>query len=76
MMIKLSFMMILLILAVGIVANANITMDDQSNEFANAQVQGAVYSNAMVPYSAPDTKTIIVLLGVGIIGFVTFSRRR
>jgi hypothetical protein len=76
MMKNVSILIFLCILAIGIVANANIIMDDQSDEFAKAQIHDAVPSNAEVPYSAPDSKAIIVLLGVGIIGFTTFSRRR
>lgn len=73
---KLSIMIVLCILAVGLVANANIQpSEDESGHMINSKVQSAAEANSSTQASVSDPKTIGLLLGVGIVGIVTFSRR-
>lgn len=76
MMKKLSMLIFLGILAVGIAASANIqTSENKISQTINAKIQSAVGANSSIHASASDPKTIGFLLGVGIVGIVTFSRR-
>jgi hypothetical protein len=76
MMKKLSILIFLSILVVGIAANANIqTSEDKISQTTNAKVQSVVEADSSAQASASDPKTIGFLLGVGIVGIVTFSRR-
>ena len=71
---KLSVMIILCILAIGIAANANIITSEE--EATKAPVVQPVAVDSSSPKTAADRTTISILLGVGIVGLVTFSRRR
>lgn len=74
---KLSILIFLWILAVGIAANANIQPSEAKiGQAIKAKVQSVVEANSPVKASASDPKTISFLLGVGIVGIVTFSRRK
>ena len=74
---KLSLLITLCILAIGIAANANMKIDDQSaKEGTEAQVQEAVIAHTSAPSSVSDPTTIGILLGVGLIGMVTLTGRR
>jgi hypothetical protein len=76
MMKKLSILIFLWILAVGIVANANIQpSEDKIAHTIHSKVESAVGANSSTRASVSDPKTIGFLLGVGIVGIVTFSRR-
>ena len=69
---KLSILIFLWILAVGIVANANIkTSEEKISQTIHTKIQRTLPVRA----SASDPKTFGFLLGVGIVGIVTFSRR-
>jgi hypothetical protein len=76
MMKKLSVLIILCILAVGIAANANIqTSENERVQTASTYFQSnvAVDSSSSNPKTNPTT--IGFLLGIGIVSFVSFSRR-
>lgn len=74
---KVSILLFLGILAVGIVANANIQpSEDKIAHTINSRVQSAVGPNPSAQASASDPKTIGFLLGVGIVGIVTLGRGR
>lgn len=74
---KLSILIFLWILAVGLVANANIQpSEDKIAHTIHSKVQSADGVNSSKQASVSDPKTISFLLGVGIVGIVTFSRRK
>jgi chromate transport protein ChrA len=76
MMKKVSILIFLWIFAVGIVANANIQLsEDEIGHTIQSKVQSAVGVNSPTQTSNSDPKTIVFLLGVGLVGIVTFSRR-
>ena len=73
---KLSIVIFWCILAIGIAANANIKRSEDKIDHANnSKVQSVVETKSDTQASTSDPKTIGFLLGVGIVGIVTFSRR-
>jgi hypothetical protein len=73
---KLSLLIILCILAVGIAANANIQNSDTAYDEANSlHIQSTIAADPITPEDTANPATVSILLGVGIVGFVTFSRR-
>ena len=73
---RLSLLIILCILAVGIAANANIQNSDNAYvEAGSMQIQNTIMADPIEPEDAANPTTVRILLGVGIVGFVTFSRR-
>lgn len=74
---KLSLLIILSILAVGIAANANIRHSDNIGiDVDSKTIQHAATAE---PQDRPDPMTnpatVSILLGVGFVGLVTFTRR-
>ena len=73
---KLVFIIVLAILAVGIAANANIRpLDTASDEYNSPQVLNAITTDPKNSEHTTDPATISILLGVGFVGLVSFSRR-
>jgi hypothetical protein len=75
MMKKLSVFIILCILTIGIAANANIQITEKDIiENAKVQISNSQTLDVLTTRTTSDPSTIAFLLGVGIVGFVTFSR--
>jgi hypothetical protein len=73
---RLSVVITLCILAIGIAANANIELSgDDKNQTVNMFIQSAAAMDSSSAKSTTDPTTFSFLLGTGIVSFVCFSRR-
>jgi hypothetical protein len=73
---RLSILIFLCILAIGIAANANIEISgDDMNQSVSTLFQNANTVGSSSAKSTTDPTTVSFLLGIGIVSFVCFSRR-
>ena len=73
---KLILLIVLCILAVGIAASANIRpLYTANDEYNSPQVLNAITTDPENSEQTTEPATVGILLGVGFVGLVTFSRR-